>query len=424
MYDRMTTIDRAILEQIRPARVTRNFGEYTDVIARHEQEALLVKQAGLAGLRAVAPYLFLRATDERVLRAAFQDLSLYGGQAAGPDGVTYQDIIGRNGEWPFCRMLRDALRSRRYRPGPETIVSIPKSGGRGKRELVLQSIRDRVIQRAVLLIVQPLIDPNFDQRSFGFRPKRGRLHALAAAERFLLDDRYVWVSQDIKDAFRNVPVARLMQIVKKRLIDEKLTELIRRITSCESTPGLRQGGPLSPFLLNLYLDHFLDRKWREEHPKVPLIRFADDLLVPCRSASEARKMQRSLGSLLSPAGMQLRENPKNSVHRVIQDRPIEWLGYSVDVFNEQLRVRIPDAAFDRLEEAIRACQHEQDRVTTVVAGWLTEMGPCYRWCGQPVETVLKRVRRIVHAQGGKVRMDRMKETWEKAANKWHAIRRH
>ena len=125
-------------------------------------------------------------------------------------------------------------------------------------------------------------------------PGRDRLHALASATKLLGEDqRKVWVTEDVQDAFLNVPLPRLLQIVKKYVHAEDLTQFIGKVLGNASTSGLRQGGSLSPLLLNLYLHHHLDKPWRREHPDVPLIRVADDILLLCRTVEEARHARAS-----------------------------------------------------------------------------------------------------------------------------------
>jgi hypothetical protein len=107
------------------------------------------------------------------------------------------------------------------------------------------------------------------------------------AEADLDNNRWVWVAVDVKDAFCNVPIPRLLDLVRKNLIDEDLVRFIKRLLDGAKLPGLRQGGPLSPLFLNLYLDHCLDKMWRKLFPGIPLIRYADDILLLCRSRKEA-----------------------------------------------------------------------------------------------------------------------------------------
>ena len=140
-------------------------------------------------------------------------------------------------------------------------------------------------------MVQPFLDPTFAPASFGYRPGMGRENALAYAEAMAeMTGSWVWVLEDVKDAFDNVPLGRLLDIVRKRLAAEDIVELIRVVAGSARRPGgSRQGSSLSPLLLNTYLDHLLDRPWAKRQPATPLIRVADDLLVLARDGDGARK---------------------------------------------------------------------------------------------------------------------------------------
>src|SRR5262249_2770524 len=150
-----------------------------------------------------------------------------------------------------------------------------------------------------------LLDPQFDPLSFGFRPGPApHLRALATASRLARQlGAWVWLAVDLKDAFTSVPLNRLLDVVKKYLPTDELIAFLKTVVISERVQGLRQGGPLSPLLLNLYLHHHLDRKWRASQPDVPLIRYADDLLLLCESPEEAAQAYDDLKDLLQPTGM-------------------------------------------------------------------------------------------------------------------------
>src|SRR5262249_46045260 len=172
----------------------------------------------------------------------------------------------------------------------ERVVWVSKGAGRGERPLVIQSILDRIVQRSCVQVLQPVLDALLDPRSFGFRPGRSHLHALALAERLARSKGlWCWVAVDIKDAFGSVPLNRLLDVVGKYLPDGELVKFLKVVLGGSKRPGLRQGGALSPLMLNLYLHHLLDTRWRELHPELPLLRYADDLLIVCPSREQAHE---------------------------------------------------------------------------------------------------------------------------------------
>lgn len=259
-HDR-TPREREDIDPLDPKRVSMHRGDRYDFLEGHLRQAKRVVHQGRSALRKIAPSLFHRVSDERTLRIALDHLEKHGGHAPGPDGLRYEQFTYEE-SWMVCRGLRDDIRAGEYEPGPGRVCMISKGPGRGERPLIIQSILDRIVQRAIVEIVQPILDPLFDSNSLGYRPKpnQGRLHALALAEHYLVaEKRRIWITEDIKDAFLNVPLSRLLQVLKKRLLADDLTEFIGKVIGDSKLPGLRQGGPLSPLLLNVYLDHFLDK---------------------------------------------------------------------------------------------------------------------------------------------------------------------
>lgn len=359
-------------------------------LRRHERAATMAARQDRRAIREIGPYLLGRIADTRNLWLAWQYLARHGGSAPGPDGFTYRDFERHEG-WEICRSLSRAILSGHYHPGPDRKHQIPKPDGR-TRTLRLQSIVDRVVQRAIVQIVQPLLDPRFSDRSHGYRPRRSRDHALAQAEWLAgQHDRLCWVTEDIRDAFDHVPHGRLLDILGKNLPPD-VVQLVRHVIENGSKRGIRQGSPLSPLLLNVYLDHLLDRVWRSRHPAVPLIRVADDLLVLCGSVEEAQQYREELWQLLLPTGMLLKHQEATVIRDLSNGRGAEWLGFTIRATAGELEVRIGERSWDRLAEHLELV-HEQPgaplRADQVLRGWIGQLGPTHRW--QDRRQVLKRV---------------------------------
>jgi hypothetical protein len=334
--------------------------------------------------------LFLFASNAGVLKAAWDRLERRGGPAPGEDGIRYSDLTGPD-RWAACRVLRDAVRDHAYAPGPERVVQVPKPGGKETRPIAVQSVVDRVVQRAVASVLHPLLDPDFDPRSFGFRPGvgglpgRDRRHALAAAQQLAFDEgRFVWVLADLRDAFGSVPLGRLLDVVRKRVPDPELVglTLTRTASGASAKRGLRQGSSLSPLLLNVYLDHALDRPWRQDHPDVPLLRYADDLLLLCRDRAEADECLAALRRRVRPAGFTLKDPGRAGYVRDLgAGRVADWLGFRVAKNRDRLSVRPARAAYSRLHT--RLVQAHEAAVPSLAAaaavrGWFDQMGPCHK----------------------------------------------
>jgi group II intron reverse transcriptase/maturase len=213
--------------------------------------------------------------------------------APGIDRVT----VKRFDEDSFARItqLHTDLRDKKYRPQPVRRVFIPKSGG-GQRPLGIPNVRDRIVQQALLQILEPIFDAKFSSRSHGFRPERGCATALEVVDRAVRHG-YEWVvDADIKAFFDTVDHDTLIGAVNEEISDGSILQLIGRILEAGVThPGINeieptelgtpQGGPISPLLANIYLHHF-DVKMVEAG--YGLVRYADDFVVFARSEEGAQ----------------------------------------------------------------------------------------------------------------------------------------
>jgi ribonuclease HI len=395
------------------------------MLRRYEKAAAQAVMEGPKGVRKIGPDLCEYATDLRILREAWNFLKMHGGAAPGPNGRTYTDY-GNHEVWEMLRAYSESIRKGTYRPGPDRIVPISKGGNRGTRTLRLQDIHDRVVARAIVEIIQPLLDPGFDPYSFGFRPGLDRLHALATAMHLAeTQDRMFFVLEDIKNAFDQVPVQRLLDIVRKKLPNaEDLWQLIEIVVGNGTKRGIRQGSPLSPISLNLYLDHVLDRPWRKRHPDAPLLRSADDILVPCRTEKEALDAQHHLRRILTPAGMPLKDStrPVRDLHK---GETADWLGYRIFRGKDGLKARISVDAWSTLAERLLQAHDKPAsplRAGQIVEGWIDQLGPCL-----PHEDVTKITARIAEI-GRQAAFEELPdaedlmERWREAYSRWRKIR--
>ncbi len=213
--------------------------------------------------------------------------------SAGVDGLSIDETVEYlKTHWP---QIRDDLQAGRYRPQPVRRMQISKSGG-GMRELGIPTVTDRLIQQALLQILQPLIDPTFSEYSYGFRPGRRAHSAVLQAQHYVHEGFRVVVDVDLERFFDRVNHDVLMDRLSKRIIDKAVLRLIRRYLQAgimdhgivmERDEGTPQGGPLSPLLANVLLDEVdkeLERRGRR------FVRYADDCNVYVRSRKAGERV--------------------------------------------------------------------------------------------------------------------------------------
>jgi hypothetical protein len=383
---------------------------------------------GKPGIDAIGPHLGDWIANANTLREAWDLLAAKGDTSPGPNGHHYDDFDGPE-VWELLRTVARAIRSDNYRVGAEWTVKVPKSSidpSRGTRPISLTNIEDRVVQRAVVEVLQPLLDPLFGRNVLGYRPGHGRLHALALAEQISdVGDRYVFVVEDIKDAFTNVPVNRLLDVLAIHVPSEQVLRLMERLLDTGAKCGVRQGGPLSPLLLNIFLHHFLDEPWQKDYADVPMIRVADDLLLICRTKKEAGEARAALESLLSPANMPLKGTAKGSVSDLRKGSFVKWLGFKISKGDQALKVRIAAKAWERLEEYLMLAHEKPDasiRAVATINGWVDAVGPCYPFV--PRSRVYEKMTKLAAKQAFDEIPSRAALTsrWRRAYERWCKIR--
>jgi Reverse transcriptase (RNA-dependent DNA polymerase) len=399
--------------------VSQREGNFKDFHERHLEQIAWYQHDGLHLPQEILNSLYRRATDERMLRVAYDHLVRHA-TTSGIENI--RDRLGREQcRWELCRGLRDTLRARTYAPADEKLVEIPKASGRGMRTIVVQDPDDRLIQRAILQTIQPVLDPFFDERSFGFRPRRGRELALAVAEQLVTVGARAVVTVDIKNAFASVPLPRLVQVVRKYLPAKELDELIETVLSGSSVPGLRQGGNLSPLLLNLYLHHILDRRWRKELPNIPLLRYADDIMIVSRTLKEARESYDALARMLKGSGMVPKTAKGQSVVRLGAGECAEWLGFRIALKNRAFNLCMAEGAWAQLEDRLALADAEVNSkryIDSIIAGWIDQLGPCFQSENRPavMERLLQCTDRMVPDVYVDVRDLNMR--WQRSYARW------
>ena len=247
---------------------------------------------------------------------------------AGVDGLDIDQTARQlKTEWP---RIREALLQGTYRPSPVRRVMIPKPGG-GQRELGIPTVTDRLIQQALLQVLQPMIDPGFSEHSYGFRPGRRAHDAVLAAQSYIQSGRKIVVDVDLEKFFDRVNHDILMDRVRKRIGDDGVCRLVRAYLNAgimdggvvvERHEGTPQGGPLSPLLANLLLDEVDKALEARGHC---FVRYADDCNVYVHSRRAGERVMQLLRRLYGRLHLRINES-KSAVASVFTGR--KFLGFS------------------------------------------------------------------------------------------------
>jgi len=290
--------------------------------------------------------------DLRRLRGAYDAVRANGG-APGVDGVTVE-AFGEHLE-DNLRGLVSELRARTYRPRPVRRVLIPKPDG-GQRPLGIPAVQDRVVQQAVLSVLEPIFEAEFSPHSHGFRPGRGAFTALRELYGHVRAGHIYLVDVDIEKFFDTIPHEPLIDAVAERVADGSVLRLIRLFLEALIQDGYRlvrpkagtpQGGVVSPLLANIYLAR-LDRVLDAEG--VIFVRYADDVRLASRTPSGARHALQRTAEVLE--GLGLRLNPQKT-KLVSLHQGVDFLGYRLIQFKGHLNVYITPKAVERFREQAR-----------------------------------------------------------------------
>jgi hypothetical protein len=341
---------------------------------------------GWSGVRTHAPSVMRMVADPRVLYVAGRLLQANGPKAPGPNVLRLENL-SNNELWNMADTLGAALARNTYRPGKEQVKWVPKASKTGERPIVVMNGKDRAVQKAAAIVLRPMLDPLFDPLAFAFRPARKREHAVSVAVRLAEGGYPVWLTHDLRDAYGRVPLDRLLDVVCKLLPDPRLRDFLALVLppQSRSVGGIKQGGPLSPTMMSVHLDHFFHRPVRRLGLDVRLLGWADDLLLAARTPADAAHADVALRDLLPAAGMELKDDLE-AARTDLRQKPAEWLGFQFQVTEHGVQVRLGARAMDKLGERLllahSKCQPAQ-RAAQVLKGWVGQLGPCHDFEDRP-----------------------------------------
>lgn len=370
-------------------------------------------------------YAHIHRTD--TLQAAWKLVGRYK-KASGVDGMTREELERQpGGVETFIQGLQEELKERRYRAQPVKRVYIPKGNTGKMRPLGIPTLKDRVVQMAVLIIIEPIFEADFQDCSYGFRPNRSTHQALEQIRQHLQDGLTEIYDADLKGYFDSIPHDKLMACVKMRITDRSVLELIgmwlaapiveekegKKTPPTKNDKGTPQGGVISPLLANIYL-HWFDKTFHgPDGPvhwaKARLVRYADDFVVMARYQGNRLKgwIENRLEGWL---GLVINREKTRTVQLKAEGQTLDFLGYSFR-YEKDLKGRpwrylnvFPSAkAMEKEREKIRELTGRQqclkpakkliEDLNRQVAGWRNyfRIGYCRREFREMNYFIFKRV---------------------------------
>lgn len=308
--------------------------------------------------------------------------------SAGIDGITFE-MIEEYGVEEYLLDIQEDLKNKKYRPKPVKRVYIPKPDGK-QRPLGIPTIRDRIVQQACKIVIEPIFEANFLDSSYGFRPKRDAKQDTEKVKKELYKNWYV-VDADIQGYFDNINHEILLGLLNRRISDRRVIKLCRQwlqsgvIENGKYYPtekGSPQGGVISPLLANIYL-HVLDSYWENHKELGVIVRYADDAVIVCRTRKDAELAFEHLKRIM--AKLKLTLNPQKTKVIDMNKESFGFLGFRYQKFGKtksgrKLPYMMPSKkAMKKVKDAIRVItcrksayeglEQKVEKLNPLIRGW-------------------------------------------------------
>jgi RNA-directed DNA polymerase len=355
-----------------------------------------------------------KVSSRRMLDRAFELIEAKGkGKAVGVDHQTVE-MYGKRQE-EQTEYLARTLKEGSYQPSAIRRVLLPKPGSKEKREIGIQTVRDKVVQKAMQATMEPIFERDFAQYSYGFRPERSCKDALRRVDQLLKEGNEWVVDADLKSYFDTIPHEKLIMRIGEKIADGRLLELIGKYLKQGVLEGMRewepemgtpQGAIISPLLSNIYLDpldHLMERNGIE------MVRYADDIVLLCRSEVEAQEALRQITIWTTEAGLTLHPEKTRIVNAAVPGG-FDFLGYHFEGGRKTPRKK----SLDKIKNAIRkkTGRSNGQSLDTIISnvnasarGWFAYFKHSHRYTFEPLDRLIRtRLRSILRRRrGGKGR---------------------
>ena len=381
--------------------------------------------------------LYVHVCKMETLWAAYEMAKKNDG-APGIDGLTFE-TIEESGAESFLRRIREELVANTYRPMRARKKEIPKDGGTKVRVLSIPSIRDRVVQGALKLILEPIFEADFQAGSYGYRPKRTAHEAIARVAQAIVEEKTRIIDLDLKAYFDNVQHSLLLEKVARRVQDEAVLHLLKMMLKATGKKGVPQGGVISPLVSNIYLnevDRMLEKAVNTtrngKFTRVQYARFADDVVVLIdahqRNDWLVKVVNRRLREELAKLRVAINEDKSRMVD-LKQGESFTFLGFEYrrilslrgkwrPYFAPKLKKRT--ALFEKLRAIFRQYVSQPvgnviENINPILRGWVNyfRVGNSSRCFSMVKDWVEKKVRRhLMHARG------RQGYGWKRWSRQW------
>lgn len=381
--------------------------------------------------------LYVHVCKMETLREAYQMAKKNDG-APGIDGVTFA-TMEESGVEGFLTQIRDELVTHTYRPMRARKKEIPKDGGKKVRVLSIPAIRDRVVQGALKLILEPIFEADFQPGSYGYRPKRTAPQAVNRVAQAIVEEKTQIIDIDLRAYFDNVQHCLLLEKVARRVQDDEVMHLLKMMLKATGEKGVPQGGVISPLLSNLYLtevDRMLERAIATtrygRYTAVQYARFADDLVILIDSHPRhdwlVKAVNRRLREEVAKLRVEINEDKSRMVN-LAKGESFSFLGFEYRRILSRNRVWRPyyapklkkrTALFAKLREVFRRNVSQPvekviEEINPILRGWANyfRVGHSNRCFSMVKHWVEKKVRRHLMRSRGRRGMG-----WKRWSREW------